>query len=281
MHSSHPDIIFIQEAFVGRPLPVGEAPSLNGYVSYVHLVRNGLVTYVHSSVQHTLIRNSVDVNTTYQLLEVTVVTGKTYLCNVYAAPGMLNPTVLPVPMDRSMIYLGDINARHPALGDTVGTINRSGTKLLQYIYRNHLTRWGTVGATHARGGTLDHIITAGLVASRVKCSSIPALFSDHIALNLHYSLPATPTPKYSRSRIVIPPKYCPTYVSYISSLLPTFDLRSPEELYLSLVNSTHDFYTQYVSRPHIKRRPDSHTWTLDDRTKQAERQAVEDGLTFQ
>ena len=60
-----PDVILIQEAFVGRPAPVGEAPSLSGYVSYVHMVRNGLVTYVHSTVQHQLIRNSLDNETTF------------------------------------------------------------------------------------------------------------------------------------------------------------------------------------------------------------------------
>lgn len=146
-----PDIIFIQEAFVGRPLPAGEAPSLSGYVSYVHLPRNGLVTYVHSSIQHKLLRCSTDNDTTFQLLDVTVGGGSIRLCNVYGAPGRMNPAVLPVPSINGTIYMGDFNSRHPALGDVPGTINRNGTRLLQYIHRNQLTRWNTAGATHARG----------------------------------------------------------------------------------------------------------------------------------
>ncbi len=34
------------------------------------------------------------------------------------------------------------------------------------------------GATHAGGGTLDHVMIFGLVAAHVTCSSIPPLFSD-------------------------------------------------------------------------------------------------------
>lgn len=110
-----PDVILIQEAFVGRPAPVGEAPSLSGYVSYVHMVRNGLVTYVHSTVQHQLIRNSLDNETTFQLLDVTFGQDKIRVCNVYSAPGRLNPDTFPAPTTRGAIYMGDFNARHPAV----------------------------------------------------------------------------------------------------------------------------------------------------------------------
>lgn len=65
--------------------------------------------------------------------------------------------------------------------------NRNGYRLLDYIRRYQLTRWGTSGVTHSLGGTLDHIPTSGPVASRVTYSSVPVLFSDHVAL-----LPATP-----------------------------------------------------------------------------------------
>ncbi len=177
--------------------------------------------------------------------------------------------------------MGDFNARHPALGDVAGKSNRSGTLLLQYIHRHRLTRWDSTGATHAQGGTLDHILTTGLVASKVKCSSAPDLFSDHIALSIIYTFPATPSLVYNRTRISVPSKYCPTYISCISSLLPTFDFRNPEKLYLSLVTATHDFHTRYISRPHIKRSPDSHAGTLDNRIQQAKRKAMEDGRKFQ
>ena len=281
IHSHHPDVIFIQEAFVGNALPGEDAPSLRGYVSYVHRVRHGLVTYIHSSVQHRFLQNSVDDATTFQLLEVTVGGGTIRLCNVYSAPGGLTPATFPAPTIRGMVYTGDFNARHPALGDLSGTVNRNGTRLLEYIRRNQLTRWDTAGATHARGGTLDHILTCGLVPSQVKCSSVPALFSDHVGLSIHYSLPAAPASVHTRTRIAIPPKYRPTYISYMTNLLPTFDLHCPDKLYSSLVDATHAFYSQYVSRPHLRRRAGAHTWTLDNRIAQAERMAMEDGLAFQ
>ncbi|KAG7164024.1 putative RNA-directed DNA polymerase from mobile element jockey-like 53, partial [Homarus americanus] len=100
-----------------------------------------------------------------------------------------------------------------------------------------LSRWDTSGATHSRGSTLDHIIS-GLVASHVRSSSIPTLFSDHVAIGL----PTGPPPMQSRNRIAIPPKYCLTYNSYMSNLLPTFDLKSPKKLFSSLslhLSATH------------------------------------------
>ncbi|XP_076054497.1 uncharacterized protein LOC143033192 [Oratosquilla oratoria] len=219
---------------------------------------------------------------TFQLFEITVGNSTLRLCNVYSAPGLINLPALPIPTDSGMIYMGDFNARHPALGDVSPTPNRAGRPLLDYIRRHRLTRWDTGGATHTRGGTIDHIITAGLVASNVFCSSIPSLFSDHVAISLTYSiLQAQTSIPHHRARISIPPKYCPTYISYISRLLPTFDLLSPDSLYDSLVNSTHYFYTHYVLRPHIQRRTKTRSWTLDQRIAQAERIAVDAGLSFQ
>ncbi|KAK4325128.1 hypothetical protein Pmani_004282 [Petrolisthes manimaculis] len=52
-------------------------------------------------------------------------------------------------------------------------------------------------------------------------------------------------------------------------------------LYNSLVKATHDFYGQYVTRPHMQRRPVTHAWTLDNRLTQAERMVKDAGLGFQ
>ncbi|MPC16293.1 hypothetical protein E2C01_009115 [Portunus trituberculatus] len=48
------------EAFPGQPDPPPQAPSLPGYVSYAHMVRNGLLSYIHSSLTHRLLRSSTD-----------------------------------------------------------------------------------------------------------------------------------------------------------------------------------------------------------------------------
>lgn len=281
VYKHNPTVIFIQEAFVGPLLGERQAPPLSGYVSYVHPVRNGLITYVHSSVPHQLLRTSVDADMTFQLLEVAMGHDKLRLCNVYSAPGRMNLAALPLPTLRGAIYMGDFNARHPALGDSSQTPNRNGPRLLAYVRRYGLTRWDTGGATHSRGGTLDHILTSGLVASRVECFSVPVLFSDHVALGLHYSVPATPPSTHARTCIRIPPKYCPTYISYMTTMLPTFNSHSPDELYSSLVKSTHEFYTQYVTRPHLACHPGPRRGTFDDRVLQAERKAVDHGLAFQ
>ena len=282
VYRHHPQIIFIQEAFIGGGAPGEEAPPLSGYTSYVHYTRNSLITYIHSSLPHKLLRCSRHPDMTFQLFEVAAGNGKLRVCNVYSAPGLIHLPALPTPTDNGMIYMGDFNARHPALGDAAAIPNRSGTPLLNYINRYRLTRWDTGGATHSRGGTLDHILTSGLVASRVRCHSIPSLFSDHLAISLQYSLPSHPTPPHHhRTRISIPPKYCPTYISYISDLLHTFDLLSPETLYTSLVDATHNFFTRYVTKPHIRRHPAARTWTLDQRIAEAERIAADSGHAFQ
>ena len=280
VRSHHPDIVFVQEAFIGLALHQQEAPALSGYVSYVHHVRHGLITYVHSSLPHRLLPASTDDHTTYQLLEVTVCGAVIRLCNVYSSPGGLRPDTLPAPSARGMVYMGDFNARHPALGDISGSVNGNGGRLLRYIQRNQLTRWDVAGATHSHGGTLDHVLTCGLVPSQVKCASVPSLFSDHVALSLHYSLPASPPPGHTRTRISVPPKYRPTYITYITNLLPTFDFHCPEKLYSSLVDATHAFYTHYVVKPHVKRRAGACSWTPDARVAQAEGRAMEDGLAF-
>ncbi|MPC35436.1 hypothetical protein E2C01_028858 [Portunus trituberculatus] len=57
----HPQI----EAFVVH-LHHAVAPALSGYVSYIHHVRNGLLTYAHSSVPYKLLRCSTEPDTTFQ-----------------------------------------------------------------------------------------------------------------------------------------------------------------------------------------------------------------------
>ena len=218
---------------------------------------------------------------TFQLFEVEVGGGLLQLCNVYSAPGRLQLDDLPPPTVRGTVYAGDFNARHPELGDRPGASNRPGVLLLSFVRRHHLTRWDTGGATHSRGGTLDHVLTSGLVSSRVRCSSVPALFSDHVALLFHYSLPAVSPPPASRLRIAVPPKYCPTYISYMTRFLPTFACASPDQLYSSLVSATHDFYRLYVLRPHLQRRPAALSWSLDARLQDARDEAERVGLLFQ
>ncbi|MPC48146.1 hypothetical protein E2C01_041913 [Portunus trituberculatus] len=183
------------------------------------------------------------------------VCGITHCLKRSALKGEIDTGVLPTPSIRSTIYMGDFNVRHPALGDISATPNRNGIRLEDYIRRYRLRRWDTGGATHSRGGTLDYILTHGLVTFNVRCSSVPTLFSDHLALVLQYSLQSTFPPLHHRLRINIPPKYCPTYIYYMSSFFPTFNMTSPDRLYSSLVTSTQAFYDRYVRKSHIARRP--------------------------
>ena len=124
------------------------------------------------------------------------------------------------------------------------------------------------------------MFTVGLIADRVKCFSIPSLFSDHVALGFQYSVPVTSSLRYTRLRINIPPKYCPNYIDYMTQQLPTFDMGSAENLYSSLVSTTHEFYKQFVSRPHLQRSRNAHSWTFDTRIQEAREQAEHDGHLF-
>ncbi|MPC93700.1 hypothetical protein E2C01_088840 [Portunus trituberculatus] len=137
------------EAFVGHPPEGKTALARSGYVAYVHPVRNGLITYVHSSLQHRLFGSSNDHDTTFQLLELTVGLSKVKLCNVYSARVKLNTHLLPPPPDCVIIYIGDFNARYPELSDVSQTPNRSGVQLLRFVRRHHLTRWDCGRGTHA------------------------------------------------------------------------------------------------------------------------------------
>ena len=79
----HMQVVFLQEAFVGTPPPRRQAPTLSGYVSYLHHAMNYLPTYVHFSLQHLPLGCSDDDSTTFQLLKVTVGNGKSRFSNVY------------------------------------------------------------------------------------------------------------------------------------------------------------------------------------------------------
>ncbi|KAK3893651.1 hypothetical protein Pcinc_002564 [Petrolisthes cinctipes] len=180
----HPSVIFLQKAFPGRPLTAGQAPPLSGYVPYVHLVRNDLLTYINSSLPHRLLRISTDPDMTFQLFEVLPGNEVLQLCNVYSGPARLTLEALPSPTVRGMVYIGDFNAQHSDLGDGSGSINHNGVGLFSYIRKHHVTRWNTGGATHCRGGTLDYILSSGLRASQLNsCTLIsrPHLQHRHTA----------------------------------------------------------------------------------------------------
>lgn len=147
----HPHVIFIQEAFVGCHVPGEDAPPLPGFVSYVHHVRNGLVSYIHFSTPQKLLRCSTDDDMTFQLFEITMGDGKLRLCSVYFAPGRVNLPALPTVTSPGMVYMGDFNARYPALGDVSPTPNRSGLPLLEYMRRHRLTHWPMGRHAYPRG----------------------------------------------------------------------------------------------------------------------------------
>ncbi|KAK3878768.1 hypothetical protein Pcinc_016579 [Petrolisthes cinctipes] len=206
---------------------------------------------------------------TFQLFKILPGNGVLQPCNVYSAPARLTLEAFPSPTVRGMVYMGDFYARHSDLGDGSGSINRNGVRLLSYIRKHHLTRWDTGGATHCRGGTLDYILSSGLIASQVLCSSVPDLFSDHITLRFHYSLPAGLSGSATRLRIAEPPIYCPIYILFMAHVLSTLDISSAEQLYSALVSATQDFYRLYVSRPHLQDHLTAHSWMLDARIQEA------------
>ena len=79
-------------------------------MSFVHLVRNGLLTYIHSSLPHHLLRTSSRPDTTFHLFEISLVDSVLQVCNVYSAAARLNPEALHPPTMRGMVYMRDFNA---------------------------------------------------------------------------------------------------------------------------------------------------------------------------
>lgn len=102
---------------------------------------------------------------------------------------------------------------------------------------NHLRIKWSAHATFSRG------LACGTAA--FQCSSVPALFSDSVALWFCCSPPSVPT--------ISAPKYCPTFISCTTHMLPVFNVTSPDQLYSNLVSATHDFHRLHVSRPHLQR----------------------------
>ena len=73
--------------------------------------------------------------------------------------------------------------------------------------------------------------------SRLTSTKLSAklLFSDHVTFGLCYTFPPTPSTIQANTCIKTPPRYCPTYISYMATMLPTFNIHSLDELYSSLV----------------------------------------------
>lgn len=66
----HPQFIITQEAFPDGAPPGEEASLLTECpVQYMLHVRNGLITHIHSSIPHTPLVSSAQVNMTSQLVE--------------------------------------------------------------------------------------------------------------------------------------------------------------------------------------------------------------------
>ena len=94
------------------------------------MVRNGLLTHIHSSVTHRLLRHSTDNDMTFQLFEAAIGNSTLQLCNVYSAPAKINLFAFPPLTVRSIMYMGDFNARHADLGDLSGNNNTNGHRLI-------------------------------------------------------------------------------------------------------------------------------------------------------
>lgn len=107
--------------------------------------------------------------------------------------------------------MGDFSARHSALGDLAGIITHNRTQLQNQI--NQLIHWDFAVASYTRGGT--HF------RSDVQQFLYFCLTTLH---SVHYNLPTRPSPVHNRICIAVPPKYYPTYNSYMTNLLPSFDV---------------------------------------------------------
>ncbi|KAG7167103.1 SCAN domain-containing protein 3-like 4, partial [Homarus americanus] len=85
-----------------------------------------------------LARTNSDEVTHYQLLQLNVAGSHIHLCNVHGHGQTMKHDYLLKPTDKSILYLGDFNARHPYLHDPLGRSNLNGI--------------------HTVGGTLDHVL---------------------------------------------------------------------------------------------------------------------------
>ncbi|KAK3873866.1 hypothetical protein Pcinc_021157 [Petrolisthes cinctipes] len=133
-HQRH-QLNVIQNTFVGCHGPGKDAPPLTVCISYVHHVKNDLVSNIHSFIPHQHLRCSTVDDMTYQHVKITMGDEMLKLCNVCSTPGRINLPAL-LTTTHSVIYMGNFNAQHPDIGDVSPSLNRSGLPLLEYI-RHH------------------------------------------------------------------------------------------------------------------------------------------------
>lgn len=265
--NENPDVICLQEPFPAHSKDK-LVPPITGYIPHFTPNGNGLVTYVHHSIPHTLIRSSTDLDNQYQLFRLPVNNGHLYICNTYIRGNKFRHTVLPTPQDKSIFYVGDFNARHPQLGDTRGRTTVNGTRLLNFVTTFDLNVQLPAHPTHFQGGYLDYSINSGVIPHNVEVATVDELSSDHFALLTTYTLPADSHTPHNRPRISIPSKYSGIFIDELSRWYSTYSPQDVSSFYADLVNFTTTFHNYYVLKTHRRRKNTATkrtTWALDDR----------------
>lgn len=265
------DIICLQEPFTSHT-KTKSVPNIPGYYSHYCPNGNGLVTYFHHTVPHTLLSSSTDADNQFQLFQIPVNDGFIHICNTYIRGDKLKCHLLPTPRNKSIFYIGDFNARHPQLGDTRNRTTVNGNALLAFITTYDLTAKIPSQPTHLLGGYIDYSINSGVIQQNVTVDTVDDLVSDHFALLTTYTVPVDTHTSHLRPKVTIPRKYSGIYVEHLSHWFSTYTPQDVPSFYADLVAFTTKFHNYYVLKTHRRKKAPSSTrprWTLDERLEVA------------
>lgn len=134
----------------------------------------------------------------------------------------MNIDAQPSLMDHSTVYMGDFNARQPALRNCPNTVV-AHKSCCSCVAHNHLTQWDT-GDMHSLGGILDHILTDSqhlrsgahlyLVFSRI---TLPSTFSNQSVLSIHLPINVPISVSHQITGLAIFPTCLISFSTLISS----------------------------------------------------------------
>ena len=113
------------------------------------------------------------------------------------------------------LVVGDLNARHPALG-TQGRKNRNGDRLLQLLMDHpDVSVLGSSEPTHVEGGRLDYACIFNGEGLSGGCQVLSELLSDHWPLLVDLPLGKKPT-SFRRQRFSLKPEETGKFIKHVS-----------------------------------------------------------------
>ena len=189
--------------------------TLSGYKKYSLLSGRGMSLYIRNSIPSEKVSEPSKTNGTESICtRLKLADCDLNIVSLYVYGNRFHVGDLPdCIFDEPTLVVGDLNARHPALG-TEGK-NANGDRFMRLLMdHNDVSVLGTPEPTHVGGGRLDYACMFNGQGLTGSCKVVPELLSDHWALMVELPVGKKSTPP-NRQRFSLKPEDTSKFVKYV------------------------------------------------------------------